>query len=428
MNATRIRHLISATLAMAAINLCLAVRSQAQTETVLFNFQNAAQGEIPDSRLVFDQAGNLYGTTTYGGDTNLNNTCKTVGCGVVFELFPGSSGWSEKVLYEFTGGAGGGQPSSTLIFDAAGNLYGTTTIGGNLTACTNGCGVVFKLSPASGGGWAETTLYAFTGGADGSVPTATLVFDPAGNLYGTTSRGGSKTNCPNGCGGVFKLTPPTTSGRWHETTIHAFLGGSSDGSEPKEGLTFDAAGNLYGTATTGGAFEDGVVYRLSPGPEGGWREAILYSFGSISNDGFAPFALLTFDAAGNVYGTTTQGGSTGYGTVFKLSRSTHVPWTETQLHVFQGHPSDGQAPGDGAVFDAAGNLWGTTVYGGSDFAGTVFKLTPGSGGTWTESVTSFDVADGGQPVDGLIFDAAGNLYGTTSEGGNPFGVVFEITP
>jgi uncharacterized repeat protein (TIGR03803 family) len=427
MKTTRTRHLVSAALALAAIAFNLEVRAQAQTETVLYDFNEAGQGEIPGSRLLVDQAGNLYGTTTYGGNTSLSNICKGVGCGVVFELSPGSSGWTEKILYTFAGGVGGGQPSSTLIFDAAGNLYGTTTLGGDLTGCTNGCGVVFKISPATGRAWTETTLYAFTGGADGSMPTATLVSDHAGNLYGTTKAGGS-TVCSQGCGTVFKLSP-TSGGRWHKTSLHTFLGGSSDGSQPKEGLTFDASGNLYGTATTGGAEGDGVVYRLSPG-SGGWRETILYQFGGIPDDGSAPIAVLTFDAAGNLYGTTTQGGSTGYGTVFKLSRSTHVPWTETQLHVFQGFPSDGQAPGDGVVFDAAANLWGTTVYGGSQYAGTVFKLTPGSGGTWTDSVIYLGVGDGAQPEDGLIFDAAGNLYGTTTEGGTGagYGVVFEITP
>ena len=419
-----------AALAMAVITFGLAVSAQAQTESVLFSFNTGWKGSNPYGGLVFDSAGNLYGTTYNGGNPK---TCNNNGCGVVFELSPSSSGWTEKVLHTFSGGYDGANSRATLIIDAAGNLYGTTTAGGDLTACRGfGCGVVFKLSPQSGGTWTETVLYAFVGGTkDGTSPSPNLTFDNAGNLYGTTKFGGSSAYCTlayPGCGTAFKLSP-TSSGPWKETIMRAFSGGN-DGAEPGAGLTLDAAGNLYGTTEFGGPQGDGVVYRLSPTSGGRWQETVLYQFGTLSTDGFAPLSMLIFDAAGNLYGTTAEGfGSSSWGTVFELSPTTSFAWQETQLHVFAVTSTDGIFPGAGVVFDSAGNLWGTTTSSLSG-PGAVFKLSPSSGGTWAESTFLFNNTDGYEPTSGLILDASGNLYGTTVSGGanNAYGVAFQIVP
>jgi uncharacterized repeat protein (TIGR03803 family) len=380
---------------------------------------------------VFDSAGNLYGVTNYGGNPN---TCNNSGCGVVYELSPSSSGWTQKILHTFTGGFDGGVSFATLIFDGVGNLYGTATVGGNLAACTgHSCGVVFRLSPQSDGTWKETTLHAFAGGRDGSIPNKTLVFDTAGNLYGTTSAGGGTSlSCfPYvGCGMVFELSP-TSSGLWKETILRTFQG-DVNGGRPLAGLTIDAAGKLYGTTSAGGYQGNGTVYRLSPSSGGHWQETVLYQFQALSSlDGRAPLSVPLLDAAGNIYGTTAEGGSSDLGTVFELSPSTGGAWTETLLHQFAPR-NDGSIPFSGVVFDSAGNLWGTASNGGSLLlAGSVYELSPISNGTWNESAFYFDIADGSTPRDTLIFDAAGNLYGTTSEGGevsSGFGVVFQIVP
>jgi len=430
MTDTRYSQIVRAALAIAAITFSLAVCAQAQTETVLFSFNTGWKGNNPYGGLVFDLAGNLYGTTYNGGNPN---KCNNQTCGVVFELSPSSSGWTEKAIHTFSGGWDGAFSRATLIIDGAGNLYGTTTEGGNLTGCRGfGCGVVFRLSPQSDGTWTETVLHAFVGGVDGSFPTPNLTLDSAGNLYGTTTLGGGTANCSiafPGCGMAFELSP-TSSGPWKETTLHDFRG-FNDGGEPEAGLTFDALGNLYGTAKGGGPSGFGVVYRLSPTSGGRWQETVLYQFGTLTNDGDFPLSTLTFDAAGNLYGTTAEGlGSSSWGTVFELSPTTSGAWTETQLHVFSNNNTDGLFPGAGVVFDSAGNLWGTTTGGGPSSGGAVFELSPSSGGTWTESTFGFDSADGYEPTAGLIFDSAGNLYGTTVSGGtnSAYGVVFQIVP
>lgn len=430
MKTTRLSQFLFSAVAVAAVTFSLAVGAEAQTEGVLFSFNTGWKGNNPYGGLVFDSAGNLYGTTYNGGNPK---TCNNNGCGVVFELSPSGSGWTEKVIHTFSGGWDGANSRATLIIDAAGNLYGTTTAGGDLTACRGfGCGVVFKLSPQSGGTWTETVLYAFVGGTkDGAVPTPNLTFDSAGNLYGTAKFGGSSAYCTlayPGCGTAFKLSP-TSSGPWKETILRAFPNGN-DGAEPGAGLTLDAAGNLYGTTEFGGPQGNGIVYRLSPTSGGRWQETVLYQFGTLTTDGNFPLSTLTFDAAGNLYGTTAQGlGSSSWGTVFELSPTTSFAWQETQLHIFVPSSTDGIFPGAGVVFDSAGNLWGTTTSSLSG-AGSVFKLSPSSSGTWIDSTFLFDNTDGYEPTAGLIFDAAGNLYGTTVSGGanTAYGVVFQIVP
>jgi len=331
-----------------------------------------------------------------------------------------SVAWNEKVLHSF-GGTDGSLPCSGLTGDAAGNLYGTTCAGG-----TYNDGTVFELKPTVGGGWTEKVLHNFNNnGADGYLPEAGLTFDAAGNLYGTTLMGGTYNY-----GTVFELIPsPNAAGGWTEKVLHNFNKNGADGYEPWASLIFDAVGNLYGTSGAGGTYNDGTVFRLRPTPGGGWTEQVLHSFNWNGTDGYEPFASLILDAAGNLYGMTFYGGHYGVGTVFELTPSPNAAgWTEQVLHSFNSNGEDGFYPWlDGLIFDATGNLYGTTYAGGAYYScsslgcGTVFELTPTGGGGWTEQVLhSFgNGTDGASPhAAGLIFDAAGNLYGTTYGGGS----------
>ncbi len=338
-----------------------------------------------------------------------------------------ATNWNEKVLHSFNNnGTDGYEPYffGSLIFDAAGNLYGTTYAGG-----IYGYGTAFELSPA-GGSWTETVLYNFGNGmGDGRNPRAGLIFDATGNLYGTSTTGGT-----SGYGTVFELTP-TGGGGWTERVLYSF-GNTPDGAYANAVLIFDGAGNLYGTTELGGANGPyGTVFELTPTAGGGWTEKVLHSFAN-GTDGARPLASVIFDAAGNLYGTTTEGGTNRDGTVFELTPTAGGGWTETLLHSFNNNGTDGFLPNAGLIFDATGNLYGTTYYGGAgggcqpNGCGTVFELTPTAGGGWTEQVLfSFNSTDGAIPVVGLIFDATGNLYGATTEGGTlNAGTVFELTP
>jgi uncharacterized repeat protein (TIGR03803 family) len=402
------------------------------TEKLLHSF-NDTDGALPRAGLIFDAAGNLYGTTSEGG---------AYSWGTVFELTPAGGGnWTETVLHSFcspTDCTDGAYPYAGLIFDAAGNLYGTTVGGGTYAYCSDGygCGTVFELTPTAGGGWTEQVLYNFGNGTDGVNPYDGLIFDAAGKLYGTTPNGGTY-----GYGTVFELTP-TESGGWTETVLHSFCSQTdcTDGEAPQADLIFDTLGNLYGSTTNGGTYGGGTVFELTPTGGGGWTEKVLHSFCSQTDctDGEAPQAGLIFDTLGNLYGSTTAGGTYtsncnyGCGTVFELTPTGGGAWTEQVLHSF-GNGTDGYYPFAGLIFDAAGNLYGTTWAGGTYGWGTVFELTP-TGGGWTETVLhSFNDngTDGILPEAGLIFDAIGNLYGTTPSGGAEGeygGTVFELTP
>jgi hypothetical protein len=436
-------------------------------ETVPYTFTGASDGAAPAASLIADSNGNFYGTTPNGGHTGGSN-CPgqnpPTGCGVVFELSPpagGSGPWTETVLYTFTGSSDGAYPQASLIFDSNGNLYGTTSNGGVMTgsicATLGGCGVAFELTPPAhgGGSWTETVLYSFTGGDDGSVPYSNLIFDSNGNLYGTAAGGGA-----NFGGTVFELTPPAGgSGPWTESTLYAFAG-DVDGGTPVAGLVFDSSGNLYGTTNSGGSGR-GVVFEVTPptGGSGRWTETPIYTFKGKTDGGY-PYAGVTFDTKGNLYGTTAIGGSqtgstckptSGCGVVFELSPPTGQSnnWTETVLYTFTAS-TDGGYPYAGIIFDASGNLYGTTVQGGnslsqncsdSEGCGVVFELSPPVGkSSWSETVlyAFAGAADGGFPYAAPTFDATGNLFGTTSYGGNlsgsncndvgGCGVVYELTP
>ena len=406
--------ILASALLTAGTSLC-PITVQARTFTILYSFTGAADGGNPSAGMVFDADGNLYGTTLGGGHAGCSNGT----CGVAFQLSPGSGGWSETILYAFTGGSDGGNPIGGLIFDAAGKLYGTAEAGGVSCGHSFGCGVAFELSPGIGG-WTETVLHSFQGGTDGYYPVAALVFDAHGHLYSTLANGGTY-----GSGSVYELTKGTSG--WKEEILHSFNGG-----EPEGAVIFDAAGNLYGTTLLPG----GTVFELTPVKGGRWKEKALYTF--TGSGGGNPWDGLVFDRAGNLYGTTRDGGKYDKGVVFKLAHGAGGKWKETVLHSFKGG-SDGDQSFSTPVFDKAGNLYGTTSYGGDSACncGTVFELTRGANGRWKETVLHRFTggSDGSVPEFGLTIDGAGRLYGATFFGGNTgcynnggCGVVFEITP
>jgi uncharacterized repeat protein (TIGR03803 family) len=402
-------------------------------ETVLYSFTGGADGSGPYAGVIRDPAGNLYGTTTFGGGTAL--------AGVVYKL---DVNGQETVLYTFTVGAGGGEPYSGVIRDAAGNLYGTAGGGapgygvvykldtaghetvlysfadfadgsdanavigdaaGNFygttqSGGTEGLGVVFKLD-ATGH---ETVLHNFTAEAGGYGPYAGLIRDSAGNFYGTTTGGGSGM-----AGVVFKLD---TAG--NETVLYSFPG-AVDGSYPNAGVIRDPAGNLFGTTYEGGAGHAGVVYKL----DSSGRESVLYNF-TGGADGANPYGGVVRDSAGNIYGTALLGGTANEGVVYKLDTALQ----ETVLYTFTGG-TDGGNPFAAVIGDAAGNLYGTTIHGGTGNAGVVYKVDTTGHETVLYGFTGGD--DGGQPYAGVIRDSAGNLYGTTRCGGTGnAGVVYKV--
>jgi uncharacterized repeat protein (TIGR03803 family) len=383
---------------MLALAMVTTLEAQAQTFTVLHNFTGSPDGDLPSAGLMYDGEGNLYSTTTLGG---------SVGYGTVFKLDPTGT---ESVLYSFAGGSDGGDPYGGLVRDKAGNFYGTTSYGGN---SGYGDGTVFKVSNRG----EETVLFTFTG-ANGATPVAGLVRDSAGNLYGTTEWGGTSTACDynkGGCGVVFELDK---NGK--ETVLHDFEGGFVDGAHPVASLVLDTAGNLYCVNESGGADGYGMVFKLSKT----CKETILHSFNG--EDGAYPAGRLLL-VAGNFYGTTLEGGASGAGTVFELD----ARGKETVLYSFTGKGGDGVQPGAGVVRDAAGNLYGTTYYGGVDQWGTVFKLD--ATGKETVLYSFSGGSDGGYPNRGVILHH-GNLYGTASRGGTGIcgqtscGTVWKLNP
>jgi len=427
MESKRFRYSVSRIVVVLALIVILVSSAGAVTkEKVLYSFTGGNDGGDPAAGLIFDNAGNLFGTTVLGG----TGAACSGGCGTVFKLTRNSSGkWQETVLHNFQAGADGKNPYGGVIMDAKGNLYGTTVAGGSGGSCANGdgCGTIFKLTH-SGNHWTESVLYSFAGGTDGAGPGGGVVFDQKGNLYGTTPDGGKTNGCGGiGCGVVYQLAP-TKNGGWRQKVIHTFTGGN-DGATGSLGLLLvDKNGNLYGIAEQGGAHGAGTAFKLSPASGGKWKLSILDGFKGTPHAGF-PYGGLISDAAGSFYGTTYYGGANGLGSVFKLTQGSNGKWSETVLYSFK-TGTGGNSPTSTLVFDAHDNLYGTTSAGGdANGDGTVFKLTP-SAGKWKESdVYRFkNTPDGANPYYGLVLDKAGNLYGTTAIGGSGAGTVFELTP
>lgn len=393
----------------AAVALLAGAAFAASTTKVIYSFAGNDDGEYTDTDLVMDNTGNIYGTSVQGG---------LHGSGTVFQV---TTEGVHTVLYSFTGGQDGGEPYKGVTLDAQGNLYGTAVTGGG-GACEGGCGVVFKLTN-SGGNWTQSVIHTFTGGKDGSGPGSGLTFDKMGNLYGMTPTGGAY-----GLGVIYQLKPGS-SGNWTLRVLHAFTGGA-DGSSGSAGrLIFDHAGNLYGVTTVGGANGDGIVFELSRTQAGAWTLLPLYAF-KDQPDGALPYGGLIFDKSGNLYGTTYYAGAHDVGTVYKLTRG-EGSWTESVLYSFKGG-TDGSSPISTLVSDAAGNLYGTTSEGGSGCScGVIFKLAPGAGGKWTESVAyRFTGApNAGFAYNGMVPDGTGSFYGATVHGGPANdGTIYKFTP
>ena len=334
-------------------------------------------------------------------------------------------------LYDFGGVRRDGEyPQPGVVFDQKGNLWGTATLGGD----PDGGGTIFELIPPVGGGtpWTEVTIHRFHGAPDGETPESRLTIAPSGVLYGTTYLGGE-----NDLGAAFQAVPPRTPGNpWNVRIIHSFGGAPGDGMNPNSSL-LAADGVLYGVTQSGGSMGGGTVYSLTPPsePRGPWTESVLYRFRDLP-DAIIPSGDLARDAEGNLYGNALLGGANNLGAVFRLSPPA-VPggrWRETVIHSFNG--DDGTLPAGALLVDGNGVIYGTTVGGGDQPGGTVFALTPPAipGEPWTHAVLyNFSGGrDGGGPESGVIMDQEGQLFGTTSSGGDGFpnsgGVVFVLSP
>jgi uncharacterized repeat protein (TIGR03803 family) len=369
--------------------------AHAQTFSVAYSFTGSADGGNPLNGLVTDSYGNMYGTATAGGTSNNGVVLKFTGSG-------------ETVLYNFAGGSDGASPQGVLIFDL-GDLFGTTYYGG-----TSGNGTVFGVTTAG----KEEVIYSFAGGSDGANPQAGLAKDSAGNLYGTTRDGGAANN-----GVVFKLTRPKKSGQpWIEQVLYSF-GAAPDGATPVAGVTFDKAGNLYGTTSVGGTYGYGTIFELSPSGST-WKETILHEFEN-GTDGGVPYAGLVADKAGNFFGAATEGdGGSAGGTVFELTPS-GSGWNFSLVYTLTGWNISGTFRD--VLLDSKDDIYATTHCDGANSAGTVYELTADKGNwDYTELYTFTGGSDGLYSFSNLVV-SHGALYGTTNLGGAyGYGVIFKI--
>ena len=413
----------------------------AQTLSTLYTFTGGSDGGSPLASLLPGKGGVLYGTTHFGGRA----TC-SLGCGTVYSVTPPATeggAWTEDVIHTFADAPGDGTSPYAGLTSAEGLLYGTTYDGGAW-----GKGTVYSLTPprTAGGPWTEAVLYGFAGAAmgDGSYPEGGVVAGSGGMLYGTTFYGGTGTACANGCGTVYVLTPPASpGGAWVESVIYNFAGGVGDGANPS-GITMAGNGVLYGNTSAGGSSGSGTAFSLNPPASAGgvWTEKVLYNF-TKGSDGGDPQGTLVIGSGGVLYGTTFYGGSgscaaTGCGTVFALTAPTVIggTWTESVLHEFAGG-SDGVYPAASVSIGSGGVLYGTTRAGGPgacvDGCGTVFSLSPPAikGDAWTEKILfSFGGgARGSNPSARVVVGGNGSLYGTTGAGGRSnSGTVFALKP
>lgn len=397
----------------AAALLCTATSGEAKVkETNLYAFTGGNDGSFPHAGVIGDSKGNLYGVTSSGGANH---------SGVIFELSPpakGETAWTQTTLYSFTGGNDGSNPQAALMMDAKGNLYGTTYSGG-----ASGNGVVFELAHKKAKGtWTYRTLWSFTGGNDGGVPAGSLSMDSAGNLYGSTTQGGTGV-----VGTVFELSP--NGKKWSESVLYNFTG-NNDGGEPMGNVLIGQDGNLYGTTAGYGQFNYGVVYKLTAQGGGNWGFSVLHAFAGGS-DGEVPRDGLIQDANGTLYGATA-GFSASYGNVFQMSAdgsNYNVIYTITGGQGFTGN-----GPWQTVTMGADGTIYGTTYADGMSSSGEVFQLTPQSGNTWTPKILyTFPGGAGGQYSYSKVWlDKLGRLYGTTygAAGQSGFfpGTVWQVKP
>jgi uncharacterized repeat protein (TIGR03803 family) len=405
--------LTTTVIAVALATLLTGARASAQTFTVMHDFlRTGVGGYNPSGNFLLDSSGDLYGVTESGGAN---------GFGTVYELLPQNGGWVEKIVYSFDPSKGDGiGPNGPLIMDSAGNLYGTTSSGPKYMSDILDNGVVYELERQANGSFTRKILYTFLGysknSKDGAIPSANLVFDSAGNLYGTTRYGGE-----HNWGTVFELSPSGST--WTEAILFSFDNSGDSGCQPFGGLVLDSAGNLYGTTNECGANSSGNVYKLSQSG-GVWSQTPIYAFDPNNRiDGSTPYSGVVFDSAGNLYGVNQLSGAIGWGTAYELSPQADGTWTETILHSF-GSGSDGSEPFNAPVLDSAGNVYGTTEEGGEYAGGAIWEISPGAGGTWTESVLyNFKTKSGyySVPSSGVILDSLGNLYGVTNQGGTEQG-------
>jgi uncharacterized repeat protein (TIGR03803 family) len=433
---------------------CSALAAGSQYKTI-YTFLGDSDGYIPSSRLIADQSDNLYGTTQQGGMVSKSSNCYPQGCGTVFQLNPPAhkgDAWKKTILYSFN--LTDGNSPTGLVFDQSGNLFGITLSGGG----ASNPGLVFELMPPKkkGGAWTESTIYTFTGGNDGQTPNG-LIFDSAGNLYGTTQNGGQYGQ--QGSGTVFELT--NKGGVWSETTLYSFML-AKDGDHPSD-LVFDDKGNLYGTTTGDDVscgpkdpINCGWAFELeAPSQQGGaWTYQQIHSFQGYNDGSFPSIGAMTFDQSGNLYGMTVGTGGTGNipvqnaeGTIFKLAPPVAQgdPWKETLLYSFP-RPGgiDGSGPEGGVIFDQVGNLYGTTLYGAGNAricayrgCGSVFQLKPpttkGGAGKENQLHGFTGGSDGSSPASGVML-SKGKIFGTAAFGGGSgcggggCGTIFEVAP
>ena len=398
--------------------------TSAAQQRILHSF-NGNDGLAPIGNLSGDPSDKLYGAAVQGG----NSGCRDDTCGTIFELKRRDDGhhWGFKVIHKFEPVPDGNDPAGGMALDSAGRLYGVTASGGTGTGhdCTIfpnvdvGCGTIFELDPTGEGKWKETILHNFTeDGVDGSDPNAGPILDSHGNLFGTTYEGGLYIG-----GTVWELSPGASG--WTYKILYNF-GAPGDASGPfLSRLALDADGNIYGTTYVGGAKDKGTVFKLTPAADGTWTETILHSFG-FGTDAEFPYAGVTLDAAGNIYGTAhLGGGGGGQGIVYQLVPALDGTWTENILHVFAG--SDGADPQSTVTLDSDGNLYGTTVEGGAKFRGVVYKLSPQADGSWTEqTLLNFNGANGEGYNGSVVLDRHGNVYGTALDGPNSSGLIYEL--
>ncbi|HEX4077303.1 MAG TPA: choice-of-anchor tandem repeat GloVer-containing protein [Rhizomicrobium sp.] len=370
----------------------------------VLGLDGARPAQARGSTVLYNFAGSSDGGDPFAGlirDSagNLYGTADyggTAFAGAVFKVAPDGT---ETTLYSFSGGADGAQPLAALVRDKEGNLYGTTTMGGSANA-----GVVFKLDA----GDTETILHNFIGGTDGTTPTGGLLEDKAGNFYGTASQGGT-----SNAGVMFKIS---AKGRY--SILHTFTGAANDGKYPTyTSLLMDKKGTLYGVTEEGGAADGGILYKFSKTG----KLTILHSFMGGTTDGCDVLGTPFIDGAGNFYGTTSSCGTSSLGTVWTVSAN----GTETVLHSFAGGTSDGEYPLAGVIVDASGNIYGNTETGGASNFGTVYAISPN--GSFT-LVHSFDGTDGKYPYGSFVRSAKGTLFGTTQNGGTiGYGTVWKMS-